>query len=124
MWYFILFPGSSGVDEDKLFTQQLKEEEENISQKLLSLRKDVGARSELRRPLGSVFQSIVLMSVFLLSWLKLWCLLTLSTRATFCSRLSPDGRREVLVACITAFCRHTQNVLGLFFFFIFSCVFR
>lgn len=35
--------GSSGVDEDKLFTQQLEEEEGHISQKLLSLRRDVGA---------------------------------------------------------------------------------
>lgn len=38
--------GSSSVDdEDKLFTQQLKEEEEQISQKLLSLRNDVGSDS-------------------------------------------------------------------------------
>uniref|UniRef100_H3DIE0 Prokaryotic-type class I peptide chain release factors domain-containing protein n=1 Tax=Tetraodon nigroviridis TaxID=99883 RepID=H3DIE0_TETNG len=36
-----LLQSSSGVDEDKLFTQQLEEEEGHISQKLLSLRRDL-----------------------------------------------------------------------------------
>lgn len=48
--------------------QQLKEEEEHVSQKLLSLRKDVGAHSEPRRRLRKVFESLLIISVLLLSW--------------------------------------------------------